>query len=86
MGKTMETVRDFIFMGSKIIADGDCSHKIKRPFLAPWKKSYDKPWQHIKKQKRYFADKVSIVKAMVFSSRHVCLWELDNEEGWAPKN
>ena len=42
-GETMETVRDFIFLGSKITADGDCSHEIKR--LAPWKKSYDKPRQ-----------------------------------------
>ena len=41
-GETMETVTDFIFLGSKIIADGDCSHEIKR-HLAPWKKSYDQP-------------------------------------------
>ena len=40
-GKTMETVRDFIFLGSKITADGDCSHEIKT--LTPWKKSYDQP-------------------------------------------
>ena len=40
--ETMETVRDFIFLGSKITADGDCSHDMKR-HLAPWKKSYDKP-------------------------------------------
>ena len=40
-GETMETVRDFIFWGSKITADGDCSHEIK--MLAPWKKSYDQP-------------------------------------------
>ena len=40
-GETMETVRDFIFLGSKITADGDCSHEIK--MLAPWKKSYDQP-------------------------------------------
>ena len=44
----METVADFIFLVSKITADGDCSHKIKT--LAPWKKSYDKPRQHITKQ------------------------------------
>ena len=40
-GETVETVADFIFLGSKITADGDCSHKIKR--LSPWKKSYDQP-------------------------------------------
>ena len=45
-GETMETVTDFIFLGSKITVDGDCSHEIK--MLAPWKKSQDKPRQHIK--------------------------------------
>ena len=63
-GVTMETVRDFIFLGSKISADGDCSHEIK--MLAPWNKSYDQPRQHIKKQRHYTANKGSIVKAMVF--------------------
>ena len=48
-GETMETVIDFIFLGSKITADGDCSHEIKT--LAPWKKSCDQPRQHIKKQR-----------------------------------
>ena len=46
-GETMETVADFIFLGSKITADGDCSHEIKRR-CTPWKKSYDQPRQHIK--------------------------------------
>ena len=54
-GETVETVADFIFLGSKITADGDCSHEIK--MLAPWKKSYDQPRQHIKKQRHYFANK-----------------------------
>ena len=54
-GETMETVTDFIFLGSKTTADGDCSHEIKT--LAPWKKSYDQPRQHIKKQRHYSADK-----------------------------
>ena len=64
----METVTDFIFLGSKITADGDCSHKIKRhlPLVGKNKKSYDKPRQHIKKQRHYFASKVCLVKAMVF--------------------
>ena len=48
-GETMETVKYFIFLGSKITADGDCSHEIK--MLAPWKKSYNQPRQHIKKQR-----------------------------------
>ena len=50
-----ETVADFIFLGSKITADGDCSHEIKT--LTPWKESYDQPRQHIKKQRHYFASK-----------------------------
>jgi len=63
-GENVETMTDFIFLGSKINADGNCSHKIKT--LAPWKNSYDKPRQHIKKQRHHFATKVCIVKAMVF--------------------
>ena len=55
-GETVETVRDFLFLGSKITADGDCSHEIKK-VLAPWKKSNDKSRQHIKKQRQHFADK-----------------------------
>ena len=48
-GKTGETVTDFIFLGSKITADSDCSHEIKRHLLL-WKKSHHQPRQHIKKQ------------------------------------
>ena len=54
-GEKLETMTDFIFLGTKITADGDCSHKIKK--LAPWKKSYNKPRQHIKEQRHHFADK-----------------------------
>ena len=60
--ETMGT--DFIFLESKITVDSDCSHEIKT--LASWKKSYDKPRQRIKKQRHHFANKVHIVKAMVF--------------------
>ena len=49
-GETVETVTDFIFLASKITADGYCSHEIKKT-LAPWKKSYNQPRQHIKKQR-----------------------------------
>ena len=52
-GEKVETVEDFIFLGSKITEDSDCSHKIK--MLAPWKKSYDNPRQHFKKQRNHFA-------------------------------
>ena len=55
-GVKMETMADFVVMGSKIIVDGDCSHEIKRRLFAPWKKSYEKPRQHMKKQRQHFAD------------------------------
>ena len=51
----LEIVANFIFLGSKITADGNCSHEIKT--LAPWKKCYDNPRQHIKKQRHHFVDK-----------------------------
>ena len=63
-----ETVSDFILGGSKITADGDCSHEIKD---SPWKKSYDQPRQHIKKQRHYFANKGPCSQAYAFSSGHV---------------
>ena len=74
-GETVETVIDLIFLDSKITADGDCSHEIKR-MLAPWKKSYDKPRQHIKKQRHHFADKGPFSQNYGFSSIHVWMWEL----------
>ena len=63
-GETMEIVTDFIFLGSKITADSDCSHEIQT--LAPWKESYDKPRQRIKKQQHHFASKGPSSQAMVF--------------------
>ena len=83
-GETVETVTDFIFGGSKITADGDCSHEIKR-CLAPWKKSYDQPRQHIKKQRHYFANKDLSSQGYGFSSSHVWMWELDYKESWAQR-
>ena len=68
-GKTMEIVRDFILGGTKITADGDYSHEIKT--LAPWKKSYDQPRQHIKKQRHYFANKGLSSQSYGLSSSHV---------------
>ena len=84
--KRMETVTDFIFLGAKVTADGDCSHELKRHLLAPWKKSYDKPREHIKKQRHHFADKGLSSQSHGFSSSHIQMWELDHKEGWAPKN
>ena len=55
-GETLETVSDFIFVGSQITADGDCSHEIKRHLLLG-RKTYDQPRQHIEKQRHYFANK-----------------------------
>ena len=54
--------------------------------LAPWKKSYDQPRQHIKKQRHYFADKGPYSQSYGFSSSHVSMWELDHKEGWVLKN
>ena len=70
-GEAMETVTDFIFLGSKITADGDCSQEIKT--LAPWKKSYDQPRQHIKKQRHYFANKGLYSQSYGFFSSHECM-------------
>ena len=68
-GGKVEAVTDFIFFGSKITADGDCSHEIK--ILVPWKESYDKPRQNIKKQRHHFADKDPSSQSYDFSSSHV---------------
>ena len=54
--------------------------------LAPWKKSYDKPRQHIKKQRHHFANKGPSSQSYGFSSSHVWMWELDHKEGWVLKN
>ena len=68
--ETMETVTDIIWRGvSKITTDGDCCHEIKT--LTPWKKSYDQPRQHIKKQRHYFATKSPSSQSYGFSSSHV---------------
>ena len=82
--ETVETLTDFILGGSKITADGDCSHEIKT--LVPWKKSYDQPRQHIKKQTFYFANKHISSQGYGFSSSHVWMWELDYWEDWVQKN
>ena len=68
-GETVETVTDFIFLGSKITADGDCRHGIN--MLAPQEKSHDQPGQHIKKQRHYFANKGPSSQIYGFSNSHV---------------
>ena len=62
------------------VADGDCSHEIKR--LALWKKSYDQPRQHTKKQRHYFANKGPISQGYGFSSSQVWMWELSYKESF----
>ena len=77
----MEIVTDFIFWGSKITANGDCSHEIKRCLLAPWKESYEKPSHCIKKQRHHFANKGPYSQSYSFSGSHVQMRELDPKEG-----
>ena len=67
-GEIVEAVTDFIFLGSKITADSDCSHKMN---IAPWKESYDKPRQCIKDQRYQFADKGLYSQSYGFSTGHV---------------
>ena len=69
-GETMGTVRDYYFLCSKITADGDCSHEIKKT-LTPWKESYDQPRQRIQKQRHYFANKHPSSQGYGFSSGHI---------------
>ena len=78
--ETMETVSDFIFLCSKISADGDCSHEIKT--LPLWKKSYDQRRQHIKKKRHYFANKGPSSQSYGFpSSMYGCeSWTINKAE------
>ena len=79
-----ETVADFIFSGSKITADGDCSHEIKRHLL-PRRKVMTKLDSILKSRDITLPTKVYLVKAMVFPVV-VWMWELDYKESWVPKN
>ena len=83
--KTMKTVTDFISLGSKITADGDCLGEIKRCLLLG-KKAIDKPRQCIKKQRHYFVDKGPSSQKYDFFSSCVWMWELDNTKSWVTKN
>ena len=83
-GEKKETVRDFIFLGSKITADGDCSHEIKTS--APWRKTITNTDSILKSRVITFPTKVRLVKAMVFTVvTYRCeIWTI--KEGWEPKN
>ena len=84
-GETMETVTDFIILGSKITADGDRSHKIKRHLLLG-REAMTNLDSILKKQRHHFADKGPSGQSDSLFSSHVWIWELDHKEGWALKN
>ena len=83
-GETVETVADFLFLG----VQNHCRWWLQpcNKKLTPWKKSYDQPRQHIKKQRHYFVNKDPSSQDYGFSSSHVWMWELDYKESWALKN
>ena len=84
-GETVETVADFIILGPKISVDGDCIHKIKRGLLIG-RKVMTNLDSILKIRDITLSTKVHLVKAMVFPSGHVWMWELDYKEIWAQKN
>ena len=81
----MKTVRDFIFLGSKITADGDCSHEIKRCLLIG-RKAMTNLNSISKSRDLTLPTKVHLSQSYGFSSSHVWMWELDYKESWVPKN
>ena len=83
-GKKMETLTDFIFLGSKITMDGTVGMKLKD--ACSRKENYDKPRQHIKNQRHHFVNKGPCNQSYVFSSSQVHMWGLDHKEGWMLKN
>ena len=84
-GEIMETVRDFIFLDSKITADGDCNHEIKRRLLLG-RKAMTNLDSIFKSRDITWPTKVCLVKAIVFPVVMYGMWELDYKESWAPKN
>ena len=83
-GETMETVKDFIFLRSKILADGDCSHETKRRMFLGRKAMTN--IDSILKTETLLYQQSSVYSNYGFSSSHVWMWELDHKERWAPKN
>ena len=83
--ETMETVRDFILLGYKITADGDCSYEIKRCLLLG-RNTMTKLDNILKSRDITLPTNVHLVKAIIFSSSHLQVWEVDYKESWAPKN
>ena len=88
-GETVETVTDFIYLFIYFELQNHCRWWLQSwnyKMLAPWKKSYDEPKQHIKKKRHYFANKRLSSQSYGFPSSHVWMWELDYKESWEPKN
>ena len=83
-GKTIETVSDLIFLGSKVTVDGDWSHEIKRHLLLGRKAMTNQ--DSVLKSSHYFANKGSYSQSYGFSSSHVWMWELNHRKGWVLKN
>ena len=79
-GETVETADDFLFLGSKITADGDCSHEIKRCLLL--EREVMTKLDSILKSRHYFVNKGPSSQGYGFSSGHVWMWELDYKESW----
>ena len=84
-GEKAETVTDFIFLGSKITADNDGSHEIKRCLLLG-RKAMTNPDSILKKQRHHFVYKGPYSQSYGFSNSHVGMWQFDYREGWALKN
>ena len=83
-GEQVETVTDFIFLDSKITANSECSHEIKRNLFLGRKAMIN--LDSVLKKRHHFADKGWSSQSCGFSSSHVQKWELDHKEGWVPKN
>ena len=87
MGKQWKQWQILIFFGGGVLQN-HCRWWLQtwnQKTLAPWKKSYDQPRQHIQKQRHYFANKGPCSQSYGFSSSHIWMWELDHKESWAPK-
>ena len=85
-GKKVETVTNFLFLGFKITADSDCSLEIKRHLLLGRKAMTNLDSSILKRTDIILLTKVHIVKATLFPSRCVWIWEMDHKEGWVLKN
>ena len=85
MGKQWKQWLTLLLGAPKSLQMVTCSHEIKRT-LAPWKKSYNQPRQHIKKQRPYFVNKFLSSQGYGSSSDHVWMWQLDHKESWVQKN